>query len=1023
MSLLDNQEKAIANYLGSYIFDKVWNDPRSEYRSFIKPKCLNVPLVHYKTFSIEDRREDLPDTTSRYLVFLVSKQLLRGVSNLSLSTWVTTESLSINNRLSLDIFSRSGYLLCKSKVFIRDIANTKFYALAIDRFMYINIVGTEESPENISLRVTVESDAVKDQVWYSSSFIDGVVNPNLNNPNPSLIVKDGRVLHPSKTVSSALSNLKYLDILSDGNILGQFSIPYSSLPSFNEQGSNKERYIIHIPKVINPGNSLISYITCDFIIQPNDVNVPGRYITKNIASFKQVTHNDFSILKEDIDSFLDYIVGTRDVSIRVLVRNYAKNNLLDLDKYYMKYLYTHDDSKIIEFLTGTETHNFEFWKANTLQESEYCKFISESPDYISTQNINSFINVLGYNNAISIISERQGSFIVDSTFNSSFLVKKPAIFFKDRVLLTLFIDGIKVDPSSYKIKTSGDLIKVSFLTAPTEGQLISYEIYHDVLPVTRRIAVSFLNRQITVTSNDITVYQVITESPIPSFKEYVYPKTLSTFYKEVSLASVALQINEVINFKSETIGKTFIIVENSGTSYQKIEIDDTLEMLSPLVFPTALEITEDIFDKTFDIAEHTGHSSLTGSVVQTGVTSSIPSPVWKLYSNASYEDKKWSTFTTVGTASFTYTLAPSLVSSKYLVGVAFSIDNVLDKGQIPTGFDIFIDDVLVNSNRSMDWRIEVGKVNIYFDSSVKVNNTMKIVLYSGSTTITVRGINFIFGSSTFSKSVPVLGSCDDVVYLNGKELAKDVDYTIVKPKSSNGNIGASYIVVHNCSYLNPQGNNVEFYSIYTGLYESTSTFKEQDIVIKGRDMIKYFKGLSIVTADGKQVSSTVQNYTELKITEATRNGAIVGMRTVVPASAKKFVDKYYEGNDSEIIETLFTYFTTERPQVDLVISPYSHRLVSIYIATILQDIKSGYLAVSNPLSQQAFLAQFEAYEHIKEYDLFFKQGSTINKTYVDVQPSYTQVGGDMVTYDVLKRLISLISDNVYYGRPSNEHNT
>jgi hypothetical protein len=174
----------------------------------------------------------------------------------------------------------------------------------------------------------------------------------------------------------------------------------------------------------------------------------------------------------------------------------------------------------------------------------------------------------------------------------------------------------------------------------------------------------------------------------------------------------------------------------------------------------------------------------------------------------------------------------------------------------------------------------------------------------------------------------------------------------------------------------------------------------------------WYPGLSRVIADGRLLGPVVAHGTYLTPVSGTiATGRPYAVHTTLPGAAADALADYSTAPDATRLAAIDRYFgrTTVVDTSLVVITGSNYRLYSPYLAAIVWDVLNGQFQIADDPSDQRFLAQFTAYDYLKQRDAALVAGSLVKPRFVDVQPLYTTATtGSATTRRLLLRLAALV---------------
>jgi len=320
------------------------------------------------------------------------------------------------------------------------------------------------------------------------------------------------------------------------------------------------------------------------------------------------------------------------------------------------------------------------------------------------------------------------------------------------------------------------------------------------------------------------------------------------------------------------------------------------------------------------------------------------------------------------------------------------------------------------------------------DNPVVVNSTMDLIINSKevgySNYVSIDKWEPIFGFSNFISHVPYIGDFKIIAYLNGYELVEGIDFNIVSTKDDSVLNDAEHIVgtefvLTNVSYLKPSGNSLEILNVRDKSFGTDGSYLKAPVVSDLTNHPFWFDNLSMVIADGLSVKNESTKFGEIELSMTTnRHGAVVASRTLIPKAVQVILDKYRTSeDDDDILGRLTEYFATVDPiGPPILMLPYSHRVISLYISAIVHAALSGDIVLTADPDPDAIADEASEFAYLKEHDLIFKEDSLIDLDFVDVQASYVDIlVGNSVLYRAIHALLQkTIDDTVLHRRYDHE---
>lgn len=237
--------------------------------------------------------------------------------------------------------------------------------------------------------------------------------------------------------------------------------------------------------------------------------------------------------------------------------------------------------------------------------------------------------------------------------------------------------------------------------------------------------------------------------------------------------------------------------------------------------------------------------------------------------------------------------------------------------------------------------------------------------------------------SGMTDEIPYLDRENPVlVYMNGRELTRGLDYEIHPILTNRAAIAGQFVVMQNTDYLRLASNVFEVYAtgekevaLDTGFTTngSTETFDA---------CLSYYPNIGSVFADGVLIPKPEDERTHIDLGDA-RIGASYKIRAMIPRTLKTFLDTYGK-EDLLLQKRVLAYMrSVEDTRTDLVMTGHSHKIYSIYFQSIIEDVLRGRLRVNPTWSDAAVKRILEPYEDLKDFDIVFRKDIIHPKTKPD----------------------------------------
>ncbi len=270
-----------------------------------------------------------------------------------------------------------------------------------------------------------------------------------------------------------------------------------------------------------------------------------------------------------------------------------------------------------------------------------------------------------------------------------------------------------------------------------------------------------------------------------------------------------------------------------------------------------------------------------------------------------------------------------------------------------------------------------------------------------------------------AQATPLLGGVTVDVYVNGKTLVKDVEFTYRHYVDQYGYLGYSEVFVSTLEhFLDPQSNDniVE-------VIVSTETTVSTEVGYILKDKISYDKsatlwrdGLSIGTLIGDVLHNPIDTGIWFEPNIPVETGQMYQLQTTFSSEVSRLLRNYTGNLDIQRMSIINKYFGRFlEPDPAPIVVPHTEvkRLYSPLMHLLMKDIISGDLIVANDPYDKKFLAQFKQYQNIRDRDpTIVRVGNLIVDAFVSIAPSYYDfVAPTPEIYRIIHRLRDLILVN------------
>lgn len=439
--------------LGTYLFENVWNAPNSEYRQNFIPRVISsIPCsgaINLKAVSI------LLPTYQSFYVYAIAKCCLAGMIVES-KEWVKVSDYINSKPFDLRFHGINGEYLHRDNIYLIDHPYEDLCLVAVERNMARRILGVAYNYKKIFFAPYYDSDTdqTMDSSYYRPTTVLEASTVYTAAINADLVFVNGR--ETSLRSPEDIQVGDYVETINDPDIIADFTVDLTQPNAsrlYRSETNAYYKYIIHIPKALNPNNYLITHNTCDFFVRPK--NVPNAHlkglflhrcypVTEGIS---QITHNDYGI-PDPILSGYKGALSTTEIEIRCIARTHKKTRSLIPEANYIDWLYKLEDNTILDFLEDPP-ENLAFWSAAHLEQSKFIKMLFSTPEFQELAAMEDYIETLGYFNTLALLCSRVQRYTINESMTRDFEIPIPISLRGINMKGHLFIDGLKVHDDKY----------------------------------------------------------------------------------------------------------------------------------------------------------------------------------------------------------------------------------------------------------------------------------------------------------------------------------------------------------------------------------------------------------------------------------------------------------------------------------------------------------------------------------------------------------------------------------------------
>lgn len=589
--------------LNEYVFDKVWASPNEEHHRVHIPTLI-TPRSVTGVMALGGTIVDLPTRGEPYFVYSIHHERFGG-PNVLVDEWTTVAEFMAQRQTKLVLNGQYGETLFRKQVFMTTSPDGQYVLFAVKKSMWAKCL--EEIPDHQGIQpreLTV-------RCYYDSSYgntkdtivchevIDATTAAVAANAataaadEKGVIFVNGAYYHPGSSITFKTGDL--VEILVDHDIELSFAVDMNTNVghrTFTIDGIR--RMLFHVPKAENPDSYIYTFRNCDIYMYRMDPARPGEgrlgvalsdiHRNKNVVQF---THNDIGIPELLLDFYKEFM-DTDSVGFRFVARRHNRDNKLIPDAAYINRLYTLDDETIMDFISGAGDPNLPWWDGKELIHNKYVEMFFEQPKLATATTLDPYVEALGYNHVMSIISQRVAWLDIDDIDDLSpprtFRGRRPPIFNSGELMALVFAGGLKVYSDHVRVDAIGDDVRVEIDSPPeyAPGQKIMIELFekHETRVYTFRPNAG--NFRLKVPYDTINLYErFVAETPcrgIGSFAQWDYyyvkvPDNVVTNYITVTPDNGEY----FIDFNPGVVDRDFVIQNKVGTFQQQVSITGILD--------------------------------------------------------------------------------------------------------------------------------------------------------------------------------------------------------------------------------------------------------------------------------------------------------------------------------------------------------------------------------------------------------------------------------------------------------------
>lgn len=1020
-------ENIVANSLNTYCFQNIWNETQSEFRVNIIPEIVNknssAGNVFYKNKPIS-----LPTQKDNYYVFAISSNSSYGINNKPLERkWYSLVDLCNEEDILVDVYHLNGKMFHKGYTYLYPLEDKSGYLLAINKVMANTIV-----PYNKML--------VKNQVVNKDNFttMDTFLNPDIEEEAVYLReeqsldnLPSGFYIHDAGTIVTSEKGIPFTNDKQYNFIVAldktQFAVTYSNgtstavtrklqLVNVIDPETNESKYEkqyspwVEYYNKIQIGDDGVEYYSYLPMIR---VSI---YYDSDIVNKITIKSHKISLLDPNgtsKDEFLKFIqlcnANFKHITIyKDGYETHLKNSSIFTQDSYIDIIHDENSLFTYDINISESTHNHVFFSDKDKKYKQLIHFPKElNPN-----------NEIYTHNTMTI-------YVRDNTENRGVLLHRCAddsvsqITHNDIAIPTYILDAFRdhLDQQDISLhivvrkhEKNNTLIRdksyIDLLYSLDDTTIVQH-LLGTIEPESLYFWKASELEKTKYLEMMFDVPNIITPSNMYDYVEGLgYYQTVSLICKRIHHSTITEWFKGFIYFTKPYIYQSssiypLVYINGNKVSNSKISINND--------DPTSVGIT---LDKTVKYK--------LGDTVSVEMFLDGNNRIYTITPNEelSYVDLPYNNFT----------ILEELYKELPISGINKEYSYSYTKFTDTTGNLVILNSPdIPNYTRVIFGPLTYGKTFI-------IQNNTRVFRYDLSTNINedmVEGNPFIYslqwGVYNSSKEVPIYNTSQVLVYLNGKYLIKDTDFTIVETRDYNDNLMDKQVIIQNLSYLKDSNNTLEIFVTSANVENTVSGFVVDNKAFNEEDLSLLFANMSTLHIDGMLEYNGINkgNYIEVPSSKY-RNGAVFESCTAIPQLVKEFLDKYHKNDDIERLKVLNEYFYGNRPSYpSQIVIPYSHKVYSVFTAAIIHDILNGAKDISLDPDYERMIDQLSKYKGYRESDLVFND--KLDLRFIDTYPHYRNFEVDNIgDYEIINVIVSklLPTDTdtgyeLYYNKKEN----
>lgn len=581
---------SVMNHVNETYFSTLWNAPLDHGR-------VNFRLIKAQTriqtgaVSLGLSVVGLPTTDKVYAVYKVGTATLGKFLVFLNERWTTDAAILKQNSVSLEFYTDGGRVIPPSTIYLRYDEEKDIVLIAIPT-LYTKASTGRSYPD---LSATIYFDTSRNSPTQTNLY----QVTNQNRDNVTLILNSYRQNYKASTrflINGFFYDADHLPSLDIGDLVTTIYDPdiigYCDISVDDNQTGyysnlyGEYREVLHIPKVLNPNQYIITTDTLYSIIyNPSTYQgVLGHRLDTH--ALEPISHQDYSMSRTVLQAFQNSL-GAQNTIVRLYVR-YATNPLsLEGDANRLNDLYALSDNEIKQQLIGLSSHQINEWKAAHLEQSSFLDLIYRYTPFIDNDILARYANAVGYYDLASTLSQTMkyytyqgGDFVVTKPVRLAGIDCDVMIYANGRKILQENIIRVHQDERQITLRLSNN-------THIPLGTRLGIYVTEDNPAIPTLFTLTAQKRFIRLDSDDYQVIRIF---------NYTNPKSI--WQGQVSKGYAFLNPSPgdytVVNnndgtatytFSSKYDNQSFYLIPNYGLISLTYSLDPYLLNKQPLIFP------------------------------------------------------------------------------------------------------------------------------------------------------------------------------------------------------------------------------------------------------------------------------------------------------------------------------------------------------------------------------------------------------------------------------------------------------